>query len=758
MNEIKNKFNKLISEAFNTASLKNIPPVQVTKVTKVTEETPSDSKELKTHRTFMGELSELIFPLCVTDYFVTNKTTSEDIFNAIEHINLTKEKQFVLFDSEVSEVSPLFLSKSEDFKARIAASRKEKEVKVSDSEPSIKEYSEAKSEELFKELGISSEVTLIKEKILKHFINLNDMTKSSLEGTEDVSGYTLIFLAHQYRSKQHSEKGQRESDAIKWYRQRSNGIAKELNKPELAFADTKIIKQGRGGVSVAIRFIIVPHGTLNEETSNKVAFNMEDSSDSLRITLSVEYSDNFLNDLMSIIGNHNHEKFQEVINMIEVYLENLKDVPEIIEARKYLEDLTSNGEIDVIDLKIRSSGSMGSHEGGLIGNIKKDADMKIIEFDALSRKGIKDTKVFSFSLKASDRKDVGTIQFNEKWKAELTWVFDLCDLNFDKLNWDRHITSGDSDSIMKNMKSYFISIQKSENEKLVKFMFALLDLFAHGHEDSTLISISQSRKDMKVYSTLISEYIRARKIFVSVLDMNDPSSVDTYYKRVEKRKGEAKRGRKPSQDIQQFLLQLTDESDDSFGVLRLVQAHSRRSAAKMDEGRGRPAAEVVFNPYKIVIDDELDDLCKKLSEDLKDETRRKCWSINRIFRRVFLMDKLVIKNENNSKLLGQYKEIIQSFESLLKHYSHDDALHDDEIDYSLIERIKQEQTFNLPDHYSGEYAQIREYMINAKKLDDENKGQLALFYGTVLVYARQKCLKVIQQIENLSSQQLNQSP
>jgi hypothetical protein len=263
---------------------------------------------------------------------------------------------------------------------------------------------------------------------------------------------------------------------------------------------------------------------------------------------------------------------------------------------------------------------------------------------------------------------------------------------------------------------------------------------------------------MKVYSTLISEYIRARKIFVSVLDMNDPASVAVYYSRVEKRSGEAKRGRKPSQDIQQFLLQLTDESNESFGVFRLIQAQSRRSAAKMDEARGRPAADVVFNPYKIMIDDELDDLSKKLSVDLKDDTRRKAWSANRLFRRIFLMDKLTIKNKDNKNLLNQYKEIMQGFESLLRHYSNDPDLHAEEIDYSLIERIKQDQTYNLSDYYTGEYAKINDFMLNSKTLDSENKGQFQLFYGTVIVYARQKSIKVIEQLEKLTSQQLNQSP
>lgn len=756
MNNYINDFNKLVSDKF-TERLNF--PLKVAPIHQVTEVAPSDSKELKTHRTFMGELSELLFPLCVTDYFVTNETTSEDIINAIEHINLTKEKSFVLFDSEVSEVSSLFLSKSEDFKARVAANRKEKEAKTSSSEPSIKEYSEGKSEELFKELGISSEVTSLKEKILKHFIEFKDTedaSKFSLEGTADVNGYTLIYLAHLYRSKQHAAIGQKESDALKWARQRSNGIAKDLGKPEVAFADSKIIKQGRGGVSVAIRFIIVPKG-LNEDT-NHVAFKMEDNSDSLRITLSVNYSEAFLSDLMVILSDPNHEKFQEVMNMIEVYLENLTNVAEIVEARDYLEQLTSNGDIDIVDLNIRASGAMGSHEGGLMGNIKKDADIKVIEFNTLNRQGIKDTKIFNFSLKASDRKDVGTIQFNNKWKAEMEWIFDLCGLNFNMLQWDKYAPQGDSDSIMLNMKKYFLTIQKSENEKLIRFMFAMLDLFAHGHEDSTLISISQSRKDMKVYSTLISEYIRARKIFVSVLDMNDPASVAVYYSRVEKRTGEAKRGRKPSQDIQQFLLQLTDESNESFGVFRLIQAQSRRSAAKMDEARGRPAADVVFNPYKIMIDDELDDLSKKLSVDLKDDTRRKAWSANRLFRRIFLMDKLTIKNKDNKNLLNQYKEIMQGFESLLKHYSKDPDLHSEEIDYSLIERIKQDQTYNLSDYYTGEYAKINYFMLNSKQLDSENKGQFQLFYGTVIVYARQKSIKVIEQLEKLTSPQSNQSP
>jgi len=756
MNKYINDFNKLVSEKFTERM--NFP-LKVAPIHQVTEVAPSDSKELKTHRTFMGELSELLFPLCVTDYFVTNETTSEDILNAIEHINLTKEKSFVLFDSEVSEVSSLFLSKSEDLKARIAANRKGKEAKASSSEPSIKEYSEGKSEELFKELGISSEVTSLKEKILKHFIELKDTedaSKFSLEGTVDVNGYTIIYLAHLYRSKQHAAIGQKENDALKWARQRSNGIAKDLGKPEVAFADTKVIKQGRGGVSVAIRFIIVPKG-LNEDT-NSVAFKMQDSSDSLRITLNVNYSEAFLSDLMTILSNPNHEKFQEVMNMIEVYLENLTNVAEIVEARDYLEELTSNGDIDIVDLNIRASGAMGSHEGGLMGNIKKDADIKIIEFNTLNRQGVKDTKVFNFSLKASDRKDVGTIQFNEKWKAEMEWIFDLCGLNFNMLQWDKYAPKGDSDSIMMNMKKYFLSIPHSENEKLIRFMFAMLDLFAHGHEDSTLISISQSRKDMKVYSTLISEYIRARKIFVSVLDMNDPASVAVYYSRVEKRTGEAKRGRKPSQDIQQFLLQLTDESNESFGVFRLIQAQSRRSAAKMDEARGRPAADVVFNPYKIMIDDELDDLSKKLSVDLKDNTRRKAWSANRLFRRIFLMDKLSIKNKDNKNLLNQYKEIMQGFESLLRHYSNDPDLHAEEIDYNLIEKIKQDQTYNVSDYYTGEYAKINDFMLNSKQLDSENKEQFQLFYGTVVVYARQKSIKVIQQLEKLTSPQSNQSP
>jgi hypothetical protein len=758
INSYKDNFSKIMEDGFNTAlSIGEINPQPVNNVNNLkTEEAHSNPEELKTHRTFMGELSELIFPLCVTDYFVTNQTTSEDIFNALEHIKLTKEKQFVLFDSEVSDSSSLFLSKSEDLKARIVASRKQ-EVKPKTQEPTVKEYSEAKSEELFKSLGITSEIDSIKNTVLKHFIQYKDSEDASqykFEGKEEANGYSIIYLAHLYRSKQHASIGQKETDAIKWYRERSHGIAKELDKPEIAFADTKIIKQGRGGVSVALRFIIVPKETMTEGVEHKkVAFEMEDSSDSLRITLGVDYSDNFLEDLIKVIDDPQNEKFQSVVNMIEVYLENLHDVPEIKEAREYLEYLTSNGEVDYIDLNIRAAGHIGAHDGGLIGNIKKDADIKIIEFDAMNRKGVKEAKVFSFSLKASDRKDVATIQFNDKWKNELAWVFENCDLDFKKVNWDAHMATGDSDAVMEDLKKYFISIQSSQNEKLVRFMFTTLDMFAHGHEDSTLISISQSRKDIKVYSTLISEYIRARKIHVSVLDMNDPASVALYYDRIAKRKGESKRGRKPSQEINQFLLQLTDESNDSFGVFKFIQSQTRRKVT--EAARGRPAAQFASNPYKITIDDELDELCKKLSIDLKDDRRRKLWSINRIVRRIFLMEKLIVKNKDNPNLLNQYSEILDSFSSILKYYVEKEKLIDqnDEIDYNLIERMKTEKGFNLPDSYSGEYAALNDYMLNSKPLNPENEGQLKLFYATVTTYARQKCLSLIKQIQSGPSQQ-----
>jgi hypothetical protein len=304
---------------------------------------------------------------------------------------------------------------------------------------------------------------------------------------------------------------------------------------------------------------------------------------------------------------------------------------------------------------------------------------------------------------------------------------------------------------MKNMKDYFISIQSSSNEKLVRFMFSILDLFAHGHEDSTLISISQSRKDIKVYSTLISEYIRARKIYVSVLDMNDPASVATYYARVEKRTGAAKRGRKPSQDIQQFLLQLTDETNDSFGVIRFIQGQSRRAGAKVTEAVGRPVSKVTFNPYKVTIDDELDNLCGKLSNDLKDETKRKLWSINRIVRRVFLMDKLITKNTDNPKLLNQYKEIIESFNSILRYYSEMPILQTVKVDYDLINNMKTHNNFNLSEYYVGPYESIRGYMLDNKQMESEE--QLSMFYGTVLAYTRQKCTSLLKQIPSGTSPQ-----
>jgi hypothetical protein len=754
----KDKFQKLIKETFNLALGKEVtPPLAVTEETPTNQdtlsnqETQSDDKKLKTHRTFMGELSELIFPLCVGDYFVTNKTTTEDILNAIEHINVTKERKFIIFDSEVNEASSLFLSKSEDLKARILAAKKE--TKKVPSEKSIKEYSDTKSEELFKDIGIESEVTSLKSKILQHFIQYKDSednSKFKFEGKEVTDKFTIYYFAHLYRSKQHASEGQKETDALKWLRERSRGLANEVSAQELAFADSKVIKQGRGGVSVAIRFVIVPQETINEEIEHKkVAFKIEDSNDSIRIALNVNYSEDLISDIAQVITERG-EKLDDMIRMIETYLENIMAIPDIEEARKYLEYLASNNEIDYIDLVISSSGSLGAHGGsGVAGNIKKDAEIKVIEFNAMNRSGIIDQKVYSFSLKASDRKDVAIIQFNDKWRNDIEWVFQASGLDFKKLQWDHYAPSGDSDAIMENMKKYFMSIEKSNNDKLVQFMFAMLDLYAHGHEDSTLVTISKSKKDIKVYSTLISEYIRARKIYVSVLDMSDPANVATYYDRVAKRKGEVKKGRKPSLDLKQFLLQLTDESNDSFGVFKLVESQTRR--AGLDEARGRPRAEVTFNPYKIVIDDELDDLCKKLSTDLKDERRRKLWSVNRIFRRTFLIDKLIQKNLQYPKLIMQYKEIIESFASILNFYSK--SVSTDEIDYKLIERIKLDKTFDLTRHFIDEYSVLKDFMIDSKQLDPQWEKSLDKFYGTAIVYAQQKCVTLIKQTQGGSYQQ-----
>ena len=135
-------------------------------------------------------------------------------------------------------------------------------------------------------------------------------------------------------------------------------------------------------------------------------------------------------------------------------------------------------------------------------------------------------------------------------------------------------------------------------------------------------------------------------------------------------------------------------------------------------------------------------------------------NINKIFKRVFTLEKYISDNKNNYSVLGQSLELLKGFEQVLKKLDVEEDLEIDSktkcIDYSLIERIKAEGTFNLPDHYSGEYDCIKKF-INGDPIDQEQEGQLLQFYATAVVFAIQKCKALEKQLRARTSSSLKES-
>lgn len=716
---------------------------------------------LKTHRNFMGGASELIFPICVADFFVSQETSLNDILNGLTYICNTDAKEIVVYDSKISEHNSIFLTKQIDLQQRTSST---KEIKQKSDEVEEKLfYSERDSDKYFEKIGITDKINDLKNDVLRDFNknkNSEDPKDFTKEGETEINGLKVYYYSKMFRASHHLPSEEKtEGSARQYIRLNASSKRESLNNPNVVVTETKGSLRGQGGISALFSFVIVPN-KLNE--GNEVSFKVTDSKDDIKVSLKLSYSPELLDDIRTLLQERSREEYNEVISMIETYLDQLVNIPEILEAREYLEYLANNGEIDIIDLKISSTGDLGAFDPELSGKIKKDAEIKLIEFEALSRSGVKTSKIYNFSLKASNRTDVATFVFNEENRKNLKWIFEQSDLDFSKLKWDEifkpsstgEAVISDSTLLMNNMKEYFQTLESSHNEKLIKFIFNIIDLYAHGHEDSTLVSIAQDKGKIRVFSTLISEYMRSRNIKASVLDINDPLDYETYKQRISKRTGKSAMGRPKS--VHQFILQLTDDSGETYGIISFKQSEMRRkdpSERKTKVGGINKRLSVFADSYSVKIDEEMDQMIQLLKDNLNDDTRRKFWGINRIFRRIQLLDKLISKNSDKVGLLRQYYEVLQSFRSLMNYYTK--KLNFDpneiEIDYELINQFREGKKMVLSQYYEGPYSAIKNYMLFNKSIDDKNI--LNQFYGTTHYYNSEKIISLLKKLNSISKDQ-----
>jgi hypothetical protein len=289
---------------------------------------------LKTHRNFMGGASELVFPICIADFFVSAETSSNDILNGLTYVCNNEAKEIVVYDSKISDQNAIFLTKQIDLQKRTSST---KEIKPkNDTFEDKLFYSETQSEKYYEKLGITEKINDIKNKVLKEFNthkNSEDPKDFTTEGEDEINGNKVYYYAKMFRAAHHLPSEEKsEGSARQYIRVNASSKRESLNNPEIVVTETKGSLRGQGGISALFSFVVVPN-KLNE--SNNLSFNVTDSNDDIKVSLQLSYTPELLDDIRTILNDHSRPEFSDLFSMIETYLEQLVNIPEIIESREY---------------------------------------------------------------------------------------------------------------------------------------------------------------------------------------------------------------------------------------------------------------------------------------------------------------------------------------------------------------------------------------------------------------------------------------